>query len=41
MYVSTNFYTEQPENSVDFYPTQETEFAKIDLVNNTWIDIRL
>lgn len=41
MYVSTNFYTEKPNNSVDFYPTIELEFAKVDLINNTWIDIRL
>lgn len=40
MYVSTNFYKKQPNNSVDFYPTIELEFAKVDLENNTWIDIR-
>lgn len=40
MYLGTNFYQEQPKNSVDFYPTIELEFAKVDLVNNIWIDIR-
>lgn len=40
MYVSTNFYAEQPNNSVDFYPTIALEFAKVDLQNKTWIDIR-
>jgi hypothetical protein len=40
MYLSTNFYIEKPNNGVDFYPTIELEFAKVDLENNVWIDIR-
>lgn len=41
MYVGTNIYKKQPKNSVDFYPTIELEFAKVDLENNVWIDIRI
>lgn len=40
MYLSTNMYVEQPTNSVDFFPTIELEYAKVDLVNNVWVDIR-
>lgn len=40
MFLKTNMYREQPENSVDFYPTVEVEFAKVDLINNVWIDTR-
>lgn len=39
-YAGTNFYDEQPINSVDFAPQVETEFAKVDLDKNVWVDCR-
>ena len=38
VFESTNYYLEQPKNSVDFAPQVRTEFAKVDLKNKTWID---
>ena len=40
MYISTNIFSDKPQNSVDFYPTIELEFAKVDLDKQIWIDIR-
>ena len=39
-YSGTNFFDEQPLNSVDYAPHIDTEFAKVDLENNTWVDYR-
>ena len=39
-YVSSNYYDEQPVNSVDFGPQVPLEFAKLNQAKTEWIDKR-